>query len=396
MDGASRSKTTIFKPDGDGPFPLVVINHGKAAGNPVFQERARFLVVTREFVRRGYVVALPMRNGFSKSGGIHILPEGCNIASNGEMQADSVAAVLKWLSGQPFVDKDRVVVIGQSHGGLTTMALGALNLPGVRGLVNFAGGLRVTGCYWESALAQAFGRYGARSRLPTLWFYGDNDSYFSPFVWKELYAKYTGAGGNARLVAFGEFGKDSHGMFASRAGLPIWLPEMEKFLDTLGLPSRPSKSISDAPRPPRSDFARLEDVAAVPHVRESGRKGYADFLRRGLPRAFAIDPTGAWGWANEGDDPTARALSNCRKSRASCTRSMTRWSGLRDCRRLAPGADRAGRVLREFRGTPFGGARVEGLESAGRRDSYAGEQLDGFHGLHGADDARERRKNAHR
>ena len=307
-------ETTIFKPDGDGPFPLAVINHGKAPGNPVHQERARFLVASREFVRRGYAVALPMRNGFSKSGGIYISPAGCNIASNGEMQAESVVAVLEWLRGQSFVDKDRIVVIGQSHGGLTTMALGALAPPGVRGLVNFAGGLRQTDCYWESALARAFESYGARTKVPSLWFYGDNDSYFSPGVWKDLYARYTGSGGNARLVAFGEFGKDAHGMFASRKGLPIWLPEVEKFLDSLGLPSQPSIAISDVPRPPRSDFAKLEDIAAVPALRESGRKGYADFLQKGLPRAFAIGPTGAWGWAAEGDDPAARALENCRKN----------------------------------------------------------------------------------
>ncbi len=27
-------ETTIYKPPGDGPFPLVVMNHGKALGNP--------------------------------------------------------------------------------------------------------------------------------------------------------------------------------------------------------------------------------------------------------------------------------------------------------------------------------------------------------------------------
>jgi dienelactone hydrolase len=307
-------ETTIFKPDGDGPFPLAVINHGKAPGNPVHQERARYLLASREFVRRGYAVALPMRNGFSRSSGIYISPAGCNIASNGEMQADSVAAVLEWLRGQPFVDKDRIVIVGQSHGGLTAIALGTLNPPGVRGLVNFAGGLKETGCYWQSALVLAFQRYGARTKLPSLWFYGDNDSYFPPSVWKDMYARYTGSGGNARLVAFGEFGKDSHGMFSSRAGLPIWLPEVEKFLESLGLPSRPVIAISDVPRPPRSDFARLDDVAAVPALRETGRKGYADFLQKGLPRAFAIGPTGAWGWAMEGDDPAVRALENCQKN----------------------------------------------------------------------------------
>jgi hypothetical protein len=227
-----------------------------------------------------------------------------------------VAGAIEWLRAQPYVDKDRVLVVGQSHGGLTTMALGALNPPGVRGLVNFAGGLKYTssGCIWENSLAQAFARYGAKSRLPSLWFYGDNDSYFPPDVWKDLEAKYRGAGGNVKLIAFGRFGGDAHGMFSARSGLAIWVPEMEKFLDGIGMPSKPVVEVSDVPRMPRTDFAKLDDVAAVPLVHDGCRKAYGTFIAKSpLPRAFAISPTGSCGWAYEGDDPRARALANCGK-----------------------------------------------------------------------------------
>src|SRR5262249_884149 len=74
--GGIELETTIFKPDGEGPFPLVVINHGKASGNPYFQPRYRPLVAARQFVDRGYLVAVPMRQGFSKSGGGYVNP-GC-------------------------------------------------------------------------------------------------------------------------------------------------------------------------------------------------------------------------------------------------------------------------------------------------------------------------------
>lgn len=118
--------------------------------------------------------------------------------------------------------------MGQSHGGLTTMAFGTLAYPGVRGLVNFAGGLRNDTCVaWEDNLVHAFGNYGKQSRYPSLWFYGDNDSYWPRPLPEKLFAAYTGAGGKARLVDFGTFQGDSHGMFGSRAGLPIWLPEVD-------------------------------------------------------------------------------------------------------------------------------------------------------------------------
>ncbi len=238
-------ETTLFRPDGDGPFPLVVINHGKAPGDPVFQERARHLNASREFVRRGYAVALPMRLGFSKSSGSYI-GTGCNIASNGEMQAEWVAGVIEWLRAQPFVDRDRILVAGQSHGGLTAIALAARNPPGVRAILNFAGGLKNTACSWEHGLAEAFERFGARSRLPSLWFYGDNDSYFPPDVWQEMKARYAAAGGKVKLVAFGKFGRDAHGMFSSRAGLSIWVPEVERFLEGLGLPFKPVQQADSA------------------------------------------------------------------------------------------------------------------------------------------------------
>ncbi len=46
-------ETTIYKPPGEGPFPLLLMNHGKERGNPSTQKRDRFLTMGREFVQRG-------------------------------------------------------------------------------------------------------------------------------------------------------------------------------------------------------------------------------------------------------------------------------------------------------------------------------------------------------
>ena len=79
-------ETTVFRPDGAGPFPVAVINHGKANGDPRFQRRYRPLVAVRFFLARGYAVVVPMRQGFSKSSGSYI-GGGCNVESNGSEQA---------------------------------------------------------------------------------------------------------------------------------------------------------------------------------------------------------------------------------------------------------------------------------------------------------------------
>jgi dienelactone hydrolase len=230
-------ETTVYKPDGDGPFPIVVINHGKASGDPRFQNRYRPLPAARYFIQRGYAVVVPMRQGFSKSTGSYI-GGGCNVESNGRVQAEDVNAVLDYVTAQPWADKERIVVVGQSHGGWTTLAFGSQGYPGLKGLVNFAGGLRQEQCpNWKEALADAAAGYARDTRLPSLWFYGDNDSYFDPPTWRAMFEKYQAAGGKAQLVAFGNFGADAHSLFGSRAGRAIWQPEMSKFLASIGLNS---------------------------------------------------------------------------------------------------------------------------------------------------------------
>ena len=75
-------ETTIFKPDGTGPFPMIVFNHGKLPGDSHSQPRNRPLALAREFVRHGYVVVVPNRRGFAGSGGDYA-GSGCNVEANG-------------------------------------------------------------------------------------------------------------------------------------------------------------------------------------------------------------------------------------------------------------------------------------------------------------------------
>src|SRR5207253_2824853 len=112
-----------------------------------------FIVISREFVKRGYAVVVPMRKGFAHSTGEYADP-GCDMTEHGQLQADDLQGALEYLRAQPWVDKDRIIVAGQSYGGLATMAFGTRNFPGVKGLINFAGGLKMHGgsCAWENSL----------------------------------------------------------------------------------------------------------------------------------------------------------------------------------------------------------------------------------------------------
>jgi len=308
-------ETTVFKPPGDGPFPLVVMNHGKALGDPRAQGRDRFIALSREFVRRGYAVVVPMRKGFSKSTGEYADP-GCDMTAHGELQADDVQSTLEYLDQQPWVDKNRVLVAGQSYGGLTAMAFGTRHFPGVKGLINFAGGLRMHGgdCRWRASLIQAFATYGAHTDLPSLWFYGANDHHFSPQLAARLHDAYVQAGGHAELVAYGPFKDDAHGMSGSRDGVKVWWPETEKFLKQLGMPTEPVVALADDFPMPKSGYAQIDNVDAIPYLRNGGRTQYRAFLNKPFPRAFAVSASGAWSWAEDGDDPIDQALADCQKS----------------------------------------------------------------------------------
>jgi dienelactone hydrolase len=307
-------ETTIYKPPGEGPFPLLVMNHGKSLGNPHLQQRDRFVVISREFVKHGYAVVIPMRKGFANSSGNYV-ESACDMAGNGQAQADDLQAALNYIVTQNWADKNRILVAGQSYGGLATIAFGTRGFPGVKGLINFAGGLRIHGgdCQWQASLVNAFAAYGKHTMVPSLWFYGTNDSHFNPELAARMHQSYVESGGNAKLVTYGPFKKDAHGMSSSWDGVKIWWPETEKFLKQIGMPTEEVVALADDAKPPKTDFAVVDNVDAVPYLKDRGREAYRAFLGKSFPRAFAVSPTGAWSWAEDGDDPSAQVLANCEK-----------------------------------------------------------------------------------
>ena len=310
--GHARLQTTVFRPDGPGPFPLIIINHGKDAGAPSQQARDRFIYMATAFVKRGYAVMVPMRRGFAGSTGRYV-EYGCNMTANGLGQASDVRDSLDFARKLSWVDSDRIVVAGQSYGGLATLAMGTQHMPGVRVLINFAGGLRdnTNRCDWKSELVRAMRTYGGGSPLPSLWMYGENDSLFSPELVTRMHDAYVRAGGNARLVEYGAFRRDAHGLIGSREGEKVWWGETEQFLKRIGMPTAELYAVAPPPSIPKSDFAPLDDVDAVPFLREAGKLAYREYLSKLSPRAFALSANGAWCWAEDGEDPDIRALATC-------------------------------------------------------------------------------------
>jgi len=62
---------TVFRPLGMGPFPLVVLGHGRPTVAPDRSNIGCYRVIPqiREFVRRGFAVIVPIRRGYGAPDG---------------------------------------------------------------------------------------------------------------------------------------------------------------------------------------------------------------------------------------------------------------------------------------------------------------------------------------
>ena len=234
---------TQFKPAGDGPFPIALLLHGRSATDRSQPARQRYVQAARYFVRRGFAVWMPTRLGYGDSG-IDPDPEDSGQCSRKdyppgyEAAATSALNVIAYAKQQPFADPSRIVILGQSYGGATAIALAAKNPPGVLGTINFAGGGggdpvgRTYNPCRPDLLEQTFGDYGKTARIPTMWVYTENDRYFGPKYPKEWHAAFVKNGGNGRFEAMPALGDDGH-LFFSR-GFPQWRPLVDGFLRQLG------------------------------------------------------------------------------------------------------------------------------------------------------------------
>jgi dienelactone hydrolase len=225
--------------------PIAIVMHGRAADDikRAAMGRATYKANAQWLVEQGFVVAVPTRIGYGVSGGEDAEDSGnCsgkNYPPAYQAAADQTMVVLRHMQQRPGVDKDRVVVIGQSFGGSTAITLAAMNPPGLKAAINFAGGgggnpaTQPGQPCAPSRLEKMFGNYGKTAHLPTLWIYTENDQWMGskyPMQWHQAFVS---AGGKGEFVLFGPNGKDGHGLFTQAP--EIWRPKVQAFLIQQGL-----------------------------------------------------------------------------------------------------------------------------------------------------------------
>lgn len=315
---------TVYTPEGPGPFPLAVMNHGAndSKESPAAMPRNRASLEADYFLSRGYAVALPMMRGYAGSGGAQTA-HGCELSEVALNNGRDIEGLIGSLAADPQIDTSRVVVAGQSFGGWNALGLGALQPDRVRGVINFNGGMRTSGCIDArinfNALIAAAQRLGANTQIPSIWFYGENDTLFPEDVWRGMHQVYTEAGASAELVDIGAFLDDSHVALGNPRGILLAAPKLDAFLARIGMPHTVVQPhYMPIPYPAPSHYAAIDALPAVPWVDDRGRATYQQFLDSKPPRVFVVAPGGTSATAQGGFDPLARALALCATAHATC------------------------------------------------------------------------------
>ncbi len=252
----ARMVTTFFVPPGKGPFPVVLFSHGRPPGAKGRDTLA--LGVSRSQLRywlsKGVAVVSPVRPGYGESTGGDVEQSGvrhdaagkCTTTPDYRKTADaavlSIEAALQWIRAQPWADAKAVLLVGQSVGGMSTVAAGARALPGVVGYVNFAGGSggnpEVTpGVSCDTPQIQAlYAGYGKTTRVPNLWIYALNDQYWGPTVPRGWHAAFA-AGGSPTTFVEEPAVPDGDGHGLSRHDAALWAPAVDAFIARIGFPA---------------------------------------------------------------------------------------------------------------------------------------------------------------
>jgi dienelactone hydrolase len=243
--GAEQSvlETTVYRPSGPGPFPLVTINHGKPRPGTTDPQAMHpgYGAAAHWFVERGFAVAVPMRRGYGlSSGSISDAVGSCgdrDYFATALKTAADMEGVVGYLRNQRFVDRDRVIVVGHSYGGLGALGVAYDKYPGVVGVINFAGGAGSIRpgeiCSGPERLIAAVGRLGEGNLLPQMWLYAANDHYFEPSLAHAMVEAYrAGSRAPVTFIDLPPFRDDGHLTF-SRGDPAIWAAPVDRYLANL-------------------------------------------------------------------------------------------------------------------------------------------------------------------
>jgi carboxymethylenebutenolidase len=217
-------------PDGSGPFPAAVFNHGS---NGLLPASRPGILALRDM---GYATFAAVRRGHNDQPGTFWLDQvtapwgspdmGDQLVSALRAELGDVRAAVNWVAGRPEVDSQRIVMLGSSFGGvLTVLALGEDSA--LRAGVSFAG----PSMSWPDApaLQREMLAAAAGGQAPLFLAQAYNDNSLAPTYAIGAELARAGRRHETRIYPpIGEGPGGGHGMFGT--GVQLWRPDVESFL----------------------------------------------------------------------------------------------------------------------------------------------------------------------
>jgi dienelactone hydrolase len=315
--GPQGLEAFLVRPAGTKRYPLALLSHGSPRS---FDDRAtmsahKYYGIAIEYARRGFAALVVMRRGYGTSPGGRVdSVGGCANAAYLPAAAVAVAdlrAAIDAMGRRADVTTSGMIAAGHSAGGLATVALTAQAPGGLVAAISFAGGRGSRDdddvCN-PDGLVQAFATFGRTSRVPMLWVYAANDSFFGPGLARRLHDGFRTGGGNAKFIAAPPYGDDGHYLY-SVVSRPQWTPYLDAFLRERGL----GHDILSPPDP----------LPPPGQLNEAARAEFSRYLASTMPhKAFAVSPNGGYGWRSgraTADDAQRDSLGACMKWTTTCT-----------------------------------------------------------------------------
>jgi dienelactone hydrolase len=239
-----RLETVMFRPSGSGPFPLAVFNHGSAGRSPtpeLLKQTWVSLEIADFLNKRGWLVAFPQRRGRGKSGGFcdeelgrpgKEKPE-CNIDTalgDADRALSDIDAAIAALRRRPDVAPGPVLIGGQSHGGVLSIAYAGMQAEQTLGVVNFVGGWSSDGCVKSDFINQTLFVRGARCARPTIWLYGRGDRFYSIEHSRKNFTAFEDGGGRGKFFEFDMPREMGHNVIHYP---DLWAGPVAEYLDLL-------------------------------------------------------------------------------------------------------------------------------------------------------------------
>ena len=233
----------LYRPVGDGPFPLALIAHDSTQNAPrrAQMPQPEYRALAAWLVARGYAVLVPERPGHGATGGPYIEDQGgcddANYSRAGYATADSIKAALNYLLGEKFIRNDGVVIIGHAAGGWGALALAGEDPKVISAIIAFAPGRGHADdtankvCALRALVASA-AEFADDAKIPVTWLVAANDSYFPPDLSKQMADSFRSGGGTVDFRVLPAFGSEGHALAEADGGDKIFGPVLDAALKT--------------------------------------------------------------------------------------------------------------------------------------------------------------------